>query len=67
MPNRKSPLARRIESAYQRETGADSVRGAYAWFAREAGITPNHLSRVLRGRQPWQPRYERLLERMERG
>jgi hypothetical protein len=59
-------LAARIEQAYQRQTGADSPRGARAWFARRARVTPRHVSRILSGDAPLDGPLLSVLELLER-
>jgi hypothetical protein len=59
-------LSTRIEAAYQRRTGAQEVRGARAWFAREARITPRHLSKLLKGEHPMEGPMLAVLELLEK-
>lgn len=40
-------LAARIERAYMQQTGADSPRGARAWFARKSHSLPGTVTRWL--------------------
>jgi len=59
-------LARRIELAYMASTGRADPRGARAWFAREAGISPRHVSRLLGGQRAVGGPVLRVLDLLER-
>ena len=59
-------LATRIEAAYMQRTGAASPRGARLWFAREARVCPEHLSRVLGGARALSGRVLMALDYLER-
>lgn len=66
MTQRRADLARRVEQVFMEMTGAETPRGARAWIADLARITPVSVSRILAGDQP-ADRIEAALDAIEAG
>jgi transposase-like protein len=60
-------IRRRIERVYKRTTGRHGPYGAYAWFARQIGVSQNTVYSWVNVKNPRMPRTAVLilLQKME--